>query len=232
MPYLLQVGASTAAELHDHVGHMACTLGGVNVESRGGVGCVMGDAARGARHELFVRRDHLVLSDDAARRAWAYAESCVGRPFVLDQVPAGDRGGDASGLVSGIVCRALGRDVGRLFTAATWRGVAAELGFRKGLGGGGILGGRVSETGRPDRPFPGRAVTAAGPPSAHVQWVQARLNFAADGGHPELGGRPLMEHGRFDPETEAVVRAFQRTTGLVEDGQVGRATWAQLNALR
>jgi peptidoglycan hydrolase-like protein with peptidoglycan-binding domain len=232
MPFLLQVGASTAAELHDQVGHMAATLGGVALELRGGAGCVMGDAARGARHELFAHRAHLVVSDDSARRTWAYAEQCLGLPYLVGEVPDGDRGGDASGLVSGLVCHALDREIERLFTAATWRGVAAELGFQKGLGGGGILGGRVSDVGRPDRPYPGRDVDPGRPASRHVRWVQARLNFAADGRHPELDGRALEEHGRFDRATELVVQAFQRTAGLADDGHVGRRTWAALNALR
>lgn len=38
------------------VGHMAGTLGGVNVESRGGDGVVVGPAARGADHPMFYER--------------------------------------------------------------------------------------------------------------------------------------------------------------------------------
>src|SRR5262249_52953009 len=161
-----------------------------NVEARADAGCVMGDAARGARHELYAHRVHLVLADDAARRALAYAQQCVGAPFVAGAVPGADSmaagGGDASGLVSGLVCRALGRDPVRLFTTATWPDLLTGLGFGKGLGGGGILGGSVSTVGRPDRPFPGRDVEAGGPVCTHVRWVQARLNVAADGRHAEL----------------------------------------------
>ncbi|MFL6099799.1 MAG: peptidoglycan-binding domain-containing protein [Actinomycetales bacterium] len=232
MPFLLQVGSSTAVEIHEDVGHMACTLGGVNVEARAGVGCVVGDAARGARHELFVHRAHLVVSDQAARRALGYAERCVGRPFVLDQVPDADRGGDSSGLLCGVVCRAIGRDLGRLFTTATWPEAAARLGFRKGLGGGGIIGGQVSDIGRPDRPFPGHAIEVGAPASRHVRWAQARLNFAADGRHAELEGRALVENGEYDGATATAVRAFQRGTGGQDDGRLTRATWAALNALR
>lgn len=35
--------------------------------------------------------------------------------------------------------------------------------------------------------------------------------------------------GVFGEETEAAVRAFQRTYGLVEDGRVGEVTWRELN---
>lgn len=232
MPFLLQVGSSTAAEIHDDVGHMACTLGGVNVEARAGAGCLVGDAARGARHELFVHRTHLVVSDQAARRALGYAQECVGQPFVLDQVPNGDHGGDSSGVVSGVVCRAVGRELGRLFTTASWPDAAERLGFAKGLGGGGIIGGQVSEVGRPDRPFPGRTLEAGATAPGHVRWAQARLNFAADGRHAELDGRALVENGEYDVATVTTLRAFQRAAGVQDDGRLTRATWAALNALR
>ena len=38
-------------------------------------------------------------------------------------------------------------------------------------------------------------------------------------------------HGRFDPRTEAAVRAFQREHGMVPDGIVGPKTWAALDHL-
>ncbi|WP_311132094.1 phage tail tape measure protein [Nonomuraea gerenzanensis] len=44
------------------VGHMAGTLGGVNVESRGSRGVVVGSAARGANNGLFTRRYGLKLA--------------------------------------------------------------------------------------------------------------------------------------------------------------------------
>lgn len=232
MPHLLQVGSCTSTEIHDDLGHVAATLAGVNLESRAGVGCVMGDAARGARNQLFPHRFHRVLSDAATRRALDYALSCVGQPYVLGQVPTPLHGGDSSGLLSGIVCHALGRDPVRLFTTQAWPDVRTGLGFVKGLGGGGVIGGQVSDRGRPDRPYPGRTFGPGQPACGHVAWVQARLNFDADGRHAELEGRALVEDGEYDAATEIAVRAFQRARGIEADGQVGRRTWAALNALR
>jgi peptidoglycan hydrolase-like protein with peptidoglycan-binding domain len=37
--------------------------------------------------------------------------------------------------------------------------------------------------------------------------------------------------GNFGPKTEAAVRAFQRSKGLVPDGIVGPKTWAALDAV-
>jgi hypothetical protein len=243
MAVLFQVGWCSATDLHDDFGHMACTLGGINYESRGAAGCVRGDSARGARSRVFGHRFHLVLSDAAATRARAYADGCVGHRYIVGQVPNDQRGGDCSGYVSGILCSAAGRDVMRLFTTATWSTVCGELGFTKGLGGGGVLGGRISDIGRPDRPFPGRVFQLGVPSSNHVRWIQARLNFVADGAHPELDGQGLRETGEFDRATKRVVRSLQR--GVLGDGTdrdidheqdaegtVGRHTWHRLNRLR
>lgn len=46
------------------IGHMAGTLLGVNVESRGGQGVVVGSSARGASDRLFGTRAHLATYDD------------------------------------------------------------------------------------------------------------------------------------------------------------------------
>jgi hypothetical protein len=137
MSKLLQIGMSTAAELGTRYGHIACTLDGVNYESRGGRGCLKGSAARGATSPLFRHRFHLRLTDAQAARAKAYADSCVGQPYVLGGVPTAQRGGDCSGYVSGIVCKAKGMPLKRLFATATWlsRFDDSDMGFSKGLGG-------------------------------------------------------------------------------------------------
>jgi hypothetical protein len=138
MSTLLQIGMSTAAELGMRYGHIACTLDGVNYESRGGKrgGCKKGSAARGATNPLFRHHFHLRLTDAQAARAKAYADSCVGQPYVLGGVPTGQHGGDCSGKISGIVCKAKGMPLKRLFTTATWlsRFDDPDLGFSKGLG--------------------------------------------------------------------------------------------------
>ena len=118
MSKLLQIGMSTAAELGTRYGHIACTLDGVNYESRGGRGCLKGSAARGATSPLFRHHFHLRLTDAQAAKAKAYADSCVGRPYVLGGVPTAQRGGDCSGYASGIICRAKGMSLKRLFATA------------------------------------------------------------------------------------------------------------------
>lgn len=82
-------------------GHVAATIGGVNTESRGGDGVVVGSRARGARSSLFSRFGHLrgfatggVLPGDAPfdlldRRGRYYRPGLLdwllGRPFVADR---------------------------------------------------------------------------------------------------------------------------------------------------
>jgi hypothetical protein len=136
MSKLLQIGMSTAAELGSRYGHIACTLDGVNYESRGGRGCLKGSAARGATNPLFRHHFHLRLTDAQAARAKAYADSCVGQPYVLGGVPTAQRGGDCSGKISGIICKAKGMPLKRLFATATWlsRFDDPDMGFSKGLG--------------------------------------------------------------------------------------------------
>jgi hypothetical protein len=138
MSALLQIGMSTAAELGMRYGHIACTLDGVNYESHGGKrgGCKKGSAARGATNPLFRHHFHLRLTDAQAARAKAYADSCVGQPYVLGAVPTGQRGGDCSGEMSGICCKVKEMPLKRLFTTATWlsRFDDPDLGFSKGLG--------------------------------------------------------------------------------------------------
>jgi Putative peptidoglycan binding domain len=234
---LLQIGMSTAGELGSRYGHIACTLGGVNYESRGGRGCLKGSAARGATNPLFRHHFHLKLSDDQAAKAKAYADSCVGEPYVLGGVPTSTTGGDCSGFVSGIICKAKGKPLKRLFATATWltRFDDADMGFSKGLGGlaaAALASSNPNAIGRPDRPYPGRTFSKDSPKSDHVKWIQARLNIVANNKHEVLGFKPLDVDGDFGDDTFKVVRVFQKHRGLQGLGQVGPKTWKLLNAVR
>lgn len=230
MAVLLLVGVSTAQELGREIGHMACTLGGVNYESRGGRGVLKGTAARGATHQMFRKQFHRKLTSEQARRAKEYADSCIGQPYVFGGVPTKRRGGDCSGFVGGIICVADGKDPVRLFGTSTWGGVADDLGFRRGLAGGGAP--TPEPIGIADRPFPGRPVERGTENSNHVKWIQARLNFAAGGKHAVLGGVPLKVDGDFGDKTFKVVVAFQKKNGLQGLGMVGPKTWRLLNEVR
>lgn len=229
MGMLLQLGYVTAGELHG-IGHVSCTLGGVNYESRGKVGCLRGSAARGASHSLYRHALHVVLSDGEARAAKRYADSCLGQPYVWGGVPSSKHGGDCSGYVSGIICAARGQSPHRLFATGNLGSRAAGLGLKPGLGGGGLPGG--DDVGAADRPYPGHAFKQGAPRSAHVEWIQARLNDAAGGSHAVLGGRPLAVDGLFGPSTHKVVVDFQRSHNLRGIGQVGPQTWDLLLAVR
>ena len=238
MTKLLQIGQSTAKEIDRPFGHIACTVGGVNYEStahtkNGGSGCVRGSAARGAADGLFRHNFFLILTEDQANRAKAYAESCIGQPYVLGKVPSHQHGGDCSGFVSGIICAARGRAIMRLFSTATWLDLFDDFGFQRGLGAGmGPLGNGRFEIGVLDRPYPGTVVARNDPRTGHVRWIQARLNFAANNRHAALGGRPLDVDGIFGTLTDTVVKAFQQKHGLQSDGKCGPKTWAQLNNIR
>jgi peptidoglycan hydrolase-like protein with peptidoglycan-binding domain len=83
-----------------------------------------------------------------------------------------------------------------------------------------------------DRPFPGTPVGRNSPKKDHVKWIQARLNFAAKGHHPVLGGKPLVVDGDYGENTEKVVVAFQKKHGLQGLGMCGPKTWPLLNAIR
>ncbi|MGN6610146.1 MAG: peptidoglycan-binding domain-containing protein [Angustibacter sp.] len=234
MSKLLLVGVMLPAESRTGIGHTACTLGGVNYESKGSVGCLKGSVARGAAHPLFRHRFHLQISDVQALRAKRYADACVGQPYVWASVPTSRHGGDCSGYVSGIICAALDREPvpHRLFATIGWPAVARGLGFVPGLVGAVVQPGAATAIGVLDRPFPGTPVARNSPKHSHVKWIQARLNFAARGHHPVLGGRALDVDGDFGDDTFAVVRAFQRGHGLQGLGMVGPQTWRLLNAVR
>jgi Putative peptidoglycan binding domain len=236
MSKLLQVGQSTAREIHARrFGHIACTLGGINYEStshtkKGGSGCVRGSSARGAGDMLFKHRFFLVLTDDEANEARRYAEGCIGQPYVLGSVPSRHHGGDCSGLVSGIICAAKGKPMKRLFSTANWLDRFDDLGFKQGLGGHAIPG-QVG-IGALDRPYPGSPVGRNDPRTGHVKWIQARLNFAARNKHAVLGNRALDVDGEFGDLTEKVVKDFQRHHGLEGLGMCGPKTWPLLNRIR
>ncbi len=225
MTKLLQIGQSTAGELHDRFGHIACTLGGVNYESRGSKGVLRGSAARGANNPLFKMQFFLLLPDAEAAQAKKFADSCVGKRYILGGVPAADHGTDCSGLVSGIFCAAKDRRLERLFCTATWRDVRKHLGFSEGLGNGGIPGRRAG-IGILDRPYPGAIFQVGSKLSDHVRFIQVRLNFAGS------ARPPLQGTGQFGARTKAAVEAFQHKHRLFVDGQVGRDTWAALNRVR
>ncbi len=230
----LLVGVMLPSESSSGVGHTACTLGGINYESRGSKGCLKGSAARGAAHPLFKHRFHLVLSDTQARRAKAYADSCIGQPYVWASVPSAQHGGDCSGFVSGIIATALGQKPHRLFGTGTWTAVAGKLGFAAGLVGAAVrhLGATAKGIGVADRPFPGFPIEQNSPKKDHVRWIQARLNFSAKNKHAVLNGRALDVDGDFGDETLKVVKSFQKSHGLQGLGMVGGKTWKLLNDVR
>jgi hypothetical protein len=128
----LVIGIAYARELNSPFGHVACTLGGVNYESRGDRGILKGSAARGANSRPFRHRFYVVLSDAAAMRAKQYADAHIGEPYVLYGVPG--NGGDCSGFVSGIICAARGRPIQRVFSTSNWAAVYQRLGFKPGTG--------------------------------------------------------------------------------------------------
>jgi hypothetical protein len=234
MPFLLQIGHSTAKQINDEVGHIACTLGGVNYESRGSRGVVVGGSARGATDELFRQQFFMVLSDRAAHRALRYANLCVGQPYDFGRVPTRNHGGDCSGLISGILCRAQGKPLGRLFSTATWLHQFDNFGFTEGLGGGRITSDHISKIGRLDRPFPlghGKSFGLHNEGN-NVKWIQSRLNFAGRGLDILPGGHALVESGVYDAATRSAVSKFEAQTVRTVSGRVGRVAWNRLNSMR
>jgi hypothetical protein len=59
-----EIGVMFPWESPSGIGHMAGTLAGLNVESRGGTGVLIGAAARGSRNSLFGHHYHLVLTEE------------------------------------------------------------------------------------------------------------------------------------------------------------------------
>ena len=199
----------------------AAAFYGVNYEARGGRKIRKGQDpdVRGATSPLFRRQHHLVLTDAQAKAVKKYLDSCLGHFYDFGMVPTANRGGDCSGLCSGAVCVALGKPVRRLFTTATWKSKLTGLGFKKGLG-------KQADPGVADRTFPGHIIKQGSRESGHVLWIKARLNFAANNKHPELGGKPLTSgNPTFGSKTTKVVRGFQARKHLGVDGKVGKNTW-------
>lgn len=64
----LNIGVMYPWESSSDIGHTAATLAGLNVESRGGMGALVGDAARGATSPLFGHHWHLPIS--SAMEGW------------------------------------------------------------------------------------------------------------------------------------------------------------------
>jgi hypothetical protein len=227
MSKLFQIGVVYPHEMQSGIGHIACTLGGINYESRGSKGIVKGSAARGASNPLFRHHFHMVLTDEQARRAKEWADRCVGLPYRWAKTPKvappPKAGGDCSGFMSGIYAMAVGEKVRRRFSTGTWRQQAKELGFTPGLGGNVLA--KAAPIGVADRPYPGMPVGLNSPKHDHVRWIQARLNFA-------LPGTPLEVDGEYGPITEKVVIAFQKKHGLQGQGMCGVKTWPLLNKIR
>jgi hypothetical protein len=234
MTKLFQIGVVFANEMQSGIGHMACTLGGVNYECRGGRGCLKGSGARGAAHPLFRHHFHRELSDDQAGAAKAWADRCVRLPyrFGMMQVappPRPGQPGDCSAYMSGIYSAALNLKIERRFATGNWMAKFGQLGFVEGLGGG-IP--QAAPIGVLDRPYPGSPVGVNTPKHDHVKWIQARLNFAAGNSHAVLRGEPLAVDGGYGDKTEKVVIVFQKHHELQGLGMCGPKTWPLLNAIR
>ena len=228
MSVLMQIGIVYPEESKSKIGHVACTLGGVNYESRGSRGIIKGSAARGATNPLFKHHFVRVLSDHQAEAAKRWADSCIGLPYVWAAVPRSTprpgAGGDCSGFMSGIMCSAEGRKPVRLFGTGNWRSKFKNLGFAEGLGK--ALPIKGSGPGALDRPYPGTPIGLNSPKRDHVRWIQARLNFAGK------GKVKLDVDGEYGPLTEKAVIAFQKSHGLKGEGMCGPKTWPLLNAIR
>jgi hypothetical protein len=236
MSKLLQIGIVFAAEMRSGIGHMACTLGGVNYECRGSRGCLKGSAARGAANPLFRHHFHRMLTDAQATAAKKFADDCLGLPYRFGEMPVlappPGKGCDCSAYMSAIYSAAVGKPIVRRFATGNWMARFKDLGFAEGLGGGLKPGPTVSAIGVLDRPFPGTPVGLHSPKKDHVKWIQARLNFAAGNKHAVLGGQRLVVDGDFGTDTEKVVIAFQKSHGLQGLGMCGPKTWPFLNAVR
>jgi murein L,D-transpeptidase YcbB/YkuD len=72
-----------------------------------------------------------------------------------------------------------------------------------------------------DRFAPGAAATAMFDP-VRVKWLQTALNV--------IGTDPLDVDGEYGPLTNAAVKRFQETHGLVADGWAGDVTHAAFQA--
>lgn len=71
-----------------------------------------------------------------------------------------------------------------------------------------------------ETPYPGKAFRVGNQGQSVID-IQRRLTTL---------GWPLTDDGKFGNLTKSAVVSFQRTKGLVDDGVVGRNTWAELFA--
>ncbi|MGW6282581.1 C40 family peptidase [Kribbella sp. NPDC055071] len=201
MSKLLQIGISFADELSDGIGHVACTLAGVNYECRGGKGCLKGSAARGAANGLFKHHYYRLLNDMQAKRGKDYADACNGQPYVWGGMPTHHMGGDCSGFMSGIICAATGVDPQkRLFATGNWLNVFKDLGFKEGL-----------------TPPAGLTIDVsnllddikAGHKTAQIVAIQKALNRQV--------GSHLAGVGIYGPDTKLAMSAWQHKLNLKGD---------------
>ena len=213
MSKLLQIGISFAKELPSGIGHVACTLGGVDYECRGGKGCLKGSAARGATNMLFKHQYVRVLSDAQANKAKEYANSCVGQPYVWGGMPSPTKGGDCSGYMSGIICAATGVSPRkRLFGTGTWLSVFKNLGFTQGL----AAPGAVSLAAPVGAPPPMTIDLSdllgdikAGRKTDKIVAIQKALNKKV--------GSKLQGLGIYGPKTKNAYSSFQHMLGFHGD---------------
>ena len=75
------LGVRYPSESGSGIGHVAGTLGGLNVESRGGRGVLAGSAARGANSVLFLHHFHLTVDGAARLGTLAPAPPQLVRPY-------------------------------------------------------------------------------------------------------------------------------------------------------
>ena len=99
-------------------------------------------------------------------------------------------------------------------------------------GGGGAAPARPASPGVKDMRYPGHPIKAGSREGGTVKWIQARLNFWAGNKHRVLRGKALVVDGDFGPQTQAVLRDYQRRRGLKGLGQAGPKTWVLLNNIR
>lgn len=210
MTVLLQLGIRYGWEMGSGIGHVAGTLGGVNYESKGSAGCIKGSAARGATNALFLHRFYISLTDGQAAAARAYADGCVGEPYVWGGVPSSRNGGDCSGFMSGIICAAQGHKITRLFGTDNWPERYAGLGFHTGLGPWAMPA------------YPGRVLRQ--PPVMSGQDVRDWQHAAG------LIGFTIAVDGLYGPASARVCRALQAKLRVSADSMVGPVTWAATRA--
>lgn len=215
MAKTLVVGIAYPHELASGIGHVACTLGGVNYESRGSLGIIKGSRARGASDPLFRHRFYLVLADGQAARAKRYADAHQGEPYVWGGVPG--RGGDCSGYVSGIICTALGRPVARLFGTGTWTAVYKTLGFKAGSGP--TAGDAADEDDDMLR------YDTAGNDRNDVRELQGEINMLAKR-RAWKGFTPLTVDGDYGPSTRDAVAKAKDELGYRGGGNTASAFFA------